>query len=366
MQTSEVDIFHRVSLAETINITDVHGDGNLTVNAGSGSTVIITTCPHHVHVPGEEHSCTHCKALVLPKSVSKPKSLSTKTEKTCHMYIDNLAMLTVEGKILKCRGIIAKLMKTKTDPDSQVSLRHAASLNAIYEGDFKKVNRLLHEVQAILPETMNETEHRLWWGNLKCLAKMREGNCDAGIVFAKEALPLLDMMAPSCITAWLLINHALILTEIAATQDDREDRQFFMKMAEKDFQHAIEHTEYEHPKQMLHSQSRVPRFAKMGLAFLYLGCKESADNFRLGTSDVSLDDIKRAKNVIDALDRDGMVCDSGQFQFMVAKTCLHYRLGSYQQAYEQAQEAKVFATKHSFGGFVKFADSIVQYLQDYK
>ncbi|KAI8504126.1 hypothetical protein Bbelb_181940 [Branchiostoma belcheri] len=356
-------MFHKLSLAETINITDVQGDGNVTVSAGSGSTVIITTCPHHV--PGDEHSCTHCRALVLPKPVGKPKRLGTKTEKSCHMYIDNLAMLTGGGKILKCRSIIAKLMKKKTDPDSQVSLRYAASLNTIYEGDFKKVSRLLREVQAILPDTVNETEHRLWWGNIKSLAKLREGKGDAGIVFAKEVLPLLDMLAPGCITAYLLINHALLLTEIAATQDDREDRQHFMKMAEKDFHHAIEHAEYEHPKQMLHSQSRVPRFAKIGLAFLYLGCKESAGNFKLGTSNVSLDDIKRAKNVIDALDRDGMVCDSGQFQFMVAKTCLHYRLGSYQQAYDLAQEAKVFATKHSFGGFVKFADSIVQYLQEY-
>ncbi|XP_078597359.1 uncharacterized protein LOC144873677 [Branchiostoma floridae x Branchiostoma japonicum] len=364
MQNREVDRLCRLSQAETINITDVSGNGNITVTAGSNSTIIIPTCCSN---KGEDHKGASCGTLlpVLPKPVSKPPRLNTKTEKTCHMYIDNLAMLTVEGKIPKCRNVIAKLMKTKTDPDYQVSLRHAASLNAIYEGDFKKVSRLLREASAILPKTTNETVHRLWWGNMKSLAKLREGNCDVGIVFAKEALPLLDMAPPGCLTAWMLINHALLLTEIAVTQED-DDRRFLVKMAERDYQQAVEHAEYEPTNQMLHSQTRVPQFAKMGLAFLYLGCTfGTLVDFSLGTTDISLEDIKRAQNLIGALERDGMACDSGRFQLMVAKVCLYYRLGSYQQALGLARKAKDFVTKHSFGGFVKFADRIVQCLQEY-
>ncbi|XP_078677906.1 uncharacterized protein LOC144914194 isoform X2 [Branchiostoma floridae x Branchiostoma belcheri] len=337
----------------------------------------MVTYPQDTQAPREDHDSTETrptsehggdsKALVplVPKPVSRPQRLHSKTLKTCYQLIDNLAKLSTEGKILECNSIVMKLMKTKTDPDSQVTLRHAASFNAINEGDVKKANRLLREAETFLPETIHETEHRLWWSRLKSLAKMREGKCAVGILFAKETLPLLDRMAPGSVTGWVLLNHARLITEIATGEDDEDDRRLLMKMAEKDFQHAIEHTENEHPKHMLQSQSRVPQFAKIGLAFLYLGCRVTGDIFTLGSSDIFLDDIRKAKNVIASLDKEEMVCNSTKFWLMMAKTCLHYRLGSYHQAYDLAQEAKVFATKHSFGGFVKLADRTVQYLQDY-
>ncbi|XP_066280412.1 uncharacterized protein [Branchiostoma lanceolatum] len=363
MQTREACSCHRLSFAETINVTDIRGDGNITVSAGSGSTIIITTCSYDVPAPEED---SRALVPVVPKPVGKPQMLNTKTQKSCRKYIDNLAMLTSEGKILKCHSTIAKLMKTKADPDSQVSLRHAASLNAIYEGEFKKANRLLREVSAILPDTRNEAEHRLWWGNLKSVVKMREGNINMGIVFAKEALPLLEAVAPGCMTAWLLLNHALLLTEIAAGQDDDDDRHFLVQRAETDYCHAIEHAENDHSKQMLNSQLRlrVSPYAKIGLALLYLGCGISGDISRLAISDVPLDQIGKAKSVIAALDRDGTVCNSTKFWLMMVKTCLHYRQGSYQQAYELAQEAKVFASEHSFGGFLNYAKNTVDFRKE--
>ncbi|XP_019633896.1 PREDICTED: uncharacterized protein LOC109477254 [Branchiostoma belcheri] len=368
--------------AETTNQTAVHGNGNVTVSTGSGSTVTITmvTYPQDTQAPREDHDSTETKptsehegqgtalvpskALVplVPKPVDRPQRWYSKT---FFKLIDDLAKLSTEGKILECYSIVMKLMKTKTDPDSQVTLRHAATFNAINEGDIKKANRLLREVTTFLPETIHETEHRLWWSRLKSLAKMREGKCEVGIIFAKETLPLLDRMTPGSVTGWVLHNHARLIREIATSQDDDDDRRLLMKMAEKHFHHAIEHTENEHPKHMIHSQSRVPQFAKISLAFLYLGCMVTGDTFRLGSSDIFLDDIRKAKNVIASLDKEGMASNSFKFWLMMAKTCLHCRLGSYQQAYDLAQNAKVFAAKHSFGSFVKLADNTVQYLQDY-
>ncbi|CAH1263466.1 Hypp2709 [Branchiostoma lanceolatum] len=138
-----------------------------------------------------------------------------------------------------------------------------------------------------------------------------------------------------------------------------------MKKAQEAYQRTIEHAESEHPKQMLHSQSRVPQLAKIGLALLYLGCRESVDISRLGFSKVSLDDLTKAKNVIAVLDKGGTVCNVSEFLLMMTKTCLHYRLGSYQRAYDLAQEAKAFATEHSFVGYLDFADRTVQFLQNY-
>ncbi|CAH1263465.1 Hypp2708 [Branchiostoma lanceolatum] len=140
-------------------------------------------------------------------------------------YIDNLAQLSAIGKVAECCSATAKLLKTKTDPDFQVSLRHAASLNAINKGNFKKANRLLREVEAFLPETTHvaswiyvvrkkkkKAEHRVRWYQQKSLIKLRQGNCDMGYVLTTEALPFIDTMAPGCTTAWLLLNHAWFLT----------------------------------------------------------------------------------------------------------------------------------------------------------
>ncbi|CAH1266091.1 Hypp3301 [Branchiostoma lanceolatum] len=361
---------------------NVQGHGNITVSAGSGSHVHVTTyCPdaqeeshsterqNSVQQTSDQNSCQcACQKKIwalVPKPVGKPQRLDTKTQKTCRQFIDNFAMLSAKGKVAQCRSIIAKLLRTKTDPDSQVALRHAASLNAINEGSFEKANRLLGEVEAFLPETCHEAEHRIRWFHQKSMVKLAEGKYKMGIVLVDEALPLLDTVAPGCITAWMLINRAWFLTEIAATEDDDSDRRFLMKTAERDFQHAIEHAENEDPKQMRHFQLRVPRFAQIGLALLYLGCRESVDNFKLGVSNVSLDDMRKAKDVIARLDKEGTVCNSGQFRFMMAKTFLYYRLGSYQQAVDLAQEAKNFATEHSFGAYANFADSTVQYLEKY-
>ncbi|XP_078673718.1 uncharacterized protein LOC144912391 [Branchiostoma floridae x Branchiostoma belcheri] len=370
--------------SETTNVTAIHGDGNITVSAGSGSTVNITTCSHDVQEddPSRRRTCTthkptqNCEQFylqpekaalleVVPKPIGKPQRLSTKTLVTCCRYIDNLAQLSALGKVAECCSIITKLLKTKTDPDLQVSLRHAASLNAINKGNFKKANRLLREVEAFLPETTHEKEHRVRWYQQKSLIKLRQGNCDMGLVLTTEALPLLDDVAPGCITAWLLLNHAWFLTEIAAGQDDDDDRRFLMRKAQEAYQRTIEHAEREHPKQMLHSQSRVPQLAKIGLALLYLGCRESVDISRLGFSNVSLDDLLKAKNVIAVLDKGGTVCNVSEFLLMMTKTCLHYRLGSYQQAYDSAHQAKDFATNCSFAGYVDFAERTVQYLQNY-
>ncbi|KAI8495544.1 hypothetical protein Bbelb_265160 [Branchiostoma belcheri] len=256
-------------------------------------------------------------------------------------------MLSAKGKVTECRQTIGKLLREKTDPDFQVSLRHGASQNAINAGNLEEASRLLREIESILPETSHETEHRLRWYHQKSFLKLRARKYDMGLLWVQKALPLIETVAPGCITGWLLVNHAWFLTEIAAGQEEEEDRRFLMKKAETDYQHAIEHAESEDPKQMLHFQSRLPQFAKIGLALMYLGCRESCDNSRLGiiSKDVSLEDIKKAKNVITSLDKEGM--------------------GSYQQAYDLALEARDFATEHSFGGFVNFANSILEYLQDY-
>ncbi|XP_066279998.1 uncharacterized protein [Branchiostoma lanceolatum] len=365
--------------AETINITTVHGDGSIVVSTGSGSTLNLPTCPHGVltenHTAGrQEHTVTHRKPSRNPKLhglqllplIGKPTRQNTKTLVTCHKFIDNLTKLSAEGKMSKCSIIIAKLMTTKTDPDFQVSLHIAASLNAICDGDFVKANRLLSGAEMYLPGTKYEAEHRIMWSCMKSVAMLRVGNYNMGIILAKEGLPLIDMVAPGCLTAWMLFNHGWLMTEIAASQADAEDRKFLLVKAEKDYQQAIEHAENEHPKQMLHSQSRVPRFAKIGLALLYLGCKESVNNCRLEISvDISSDDLRKAKNMIAALDKEGTACNLSKFFLIMAKTCLQYRLGKYQEAYELAQKAKVFATNHSFEGFLNYADSTVQYLQHY-
>ncbi|XP_019630142.1 PREDICTED: uncharacterized protein LOC109474296 [Branchiostoma belcheri] len=276
-------------------------------------------------------------------------------------------MLSAKGKVTECRQTIGKLLKAKTDPDFQVSLRHGASQNAINAGNLEEASRLLREIESILPETSHETEHRLRWYHQKSFLKLRARKYDMGLLWVQEAIPLIETVAPGCITGWLLVNHAWFLTEIAAGQDDEEDRRFLIKKAETDYQHAIEHAEREDPKQMLHFQSRLPQFAKIGLALMYLGCRESCDNSRLGiiSKDVSLEDIRKAKNVIASLDKEGMLCNISKFLLKVVKSCLLYRQGSYQQAYDLALEARDFATKHSFGGFANFANSIVNYLQDY-
>ncbi|XP_078593859.1 uncharacterized protein LOC144871824 [Branchiostoma floridae x Branchiostoma japonicum] len=359
---------------ETINITTVRGDGSVVVSTGSGSTVTITTCPKHVLE--EDHSIEQSppeegRRAFLPvvlKPVSKHQRLNTKTLVTCRKYIDNLAKLSSEGKIAKCSIIIAKLMKTKTDPDSQVALRQAASFNAIYMGDVKKANRLLLEIGTILPDTIHETEHRLWWSRLKSFAKRMEGNSEVGLILAREALTLLDTVAPGCMTAWLLIDYAWSITNIAGGQDHEDDRRFLMTKAENEYPQAIEHAENEDPKQMMHLLSRVPWFAKIGLALLYLGCREMVKSSRLGVPDmhISREDIRKAQNLLHSLEKETVVSASGQFYLMVVRTCLCYRQGEYEQAYYLAREARMFAIEHSFRGLVRFADSIIDYLQRYE
>ncbi|XP_066280410.1 uncharacterized protein [Branchiostoma lanceolatum] len=367
--------------AETVNKIKVKGDGNISINAGKNSTIVINTSPpvpeenlhHSLSSKSQQKSSKHLHfsdedklVLAVSRHVSKSPRLNTKTQVTCRKYIDNLAQLSAEGKILKCRSTIAKLLKTKTDPDSQVSLRHAATLNAINEGDFRKANRLLGEVEILLPDTRNEDEHRLRWYHQKSLIKLREGKHAAGIVLTNEALSLLDSVTPGCISAWLLINHAWFLTKVAVDEDDADERKSYMKQAEQFYQRAIEHAEREYPRQMPNFQSRVPQFAYIGLALLYLGCWQSVDNSRLGIStDVPLDDIRKANNVIAAVDKEGPVCNVSKFLLTIAKACLQYRLSNHQDAYDLAKEAKHFATEHSFSRFVDFADSLVQYLQHF-
>ncbi|XP_078592815.1 uncharacterized protein LOC144871334 [Branchiostoma floridae x Branchiostoma japonicum] len=362
--------------AETINNTTVHGNGNISINAGKNSTVVINTSPQvsekklHHSLRGKSSELQFADedelVLAVPQRVCKSPRPNTKMQATCRRYIDNLAQLSAEGKILKCSCTIAKLLRTKTDPDSQVSLRHAATLNAINKGDFKKANRLLGEVEILLPDTRNEDEHRLRWYHQKSLIKLREGKHAAGIVLTNEALSLLDTVTPGCISAWLLINHAWFLTKVAVDEDNADDRKSYMKQAEQFYQRAIEHAEREYPRQMPNFQSRVPQFAYIGLALLYLGCWQSVDNSRLGIStDVPLDDIRKAKNVIAAVDKEGPVCNVSKFLLMIAKACYQYRLSNHQEAYELAKEAKNFATEHTFSRFVDFADSIVKYLQNF-
>ncbi|XP_019631009.1 PREDICTED: uncharacterized protein LOC109474951 [Branchiostoma belcheri] len=362
--------------AETVNKTTVQGDGNISVNAGKNSTIVINTSPpvsedKHHSLRGKSGDQQPSKQLqfwsedeqsAVPRPVCKSLRLNTKTQAACRKYIDNLAQLSAQGKIQKCRRTIAKLLKAKTDPDSQVSLRHAATLNAINEGDFKKANHLLGEVEILLPDVRNEAEHRLRWYHQKSLIKLREGKHAAGILLTNEALFLLDTVTPGCISAWLLINHAWFLTKIAVDEDDADDRKSLMKQAEKFYQQAIEHADREYPRQM----PNFPQFAYIGLALLYLGCWQSVNNSRLGIStDVPLEDIKKAKDVIAAVDKEGPVCNVSKFLLTIAKACLQYRLSNHQEAYDLANEAKNFATEHSFSRFVDFADSIVQYLQNY-
>ncbi|CAH1230077.1 Hypp284 [Branchiostoma lanceolatum] len=386
----ESSLISQRSPAETINTTTFQGDahGNITISTGSGSTVNVNSCPQGVqgqHRFTGVQECTiqkssqnpqrnsrqHEKANrslvpVLPKSVGKPQRLNTKTQVSCRSYIDKLAQLSAEGKVTECHSTIDELLKTEKDPDCQVSLRHAASLNAIYKGDFKKANHILRGTAALIPDTENGAEHRLWWSRLKSVAKLRMGNYNMGIEFAKDGLCLLETVAPGCISAWLLTSHAWFLTKKAAGQHEDEDKQYLVQKAEKDYLQAIENAESEHPKQMLYFQSRLPQFGKICLALLYLGCGESADSSKLEFfKDVSVDNIRKAKNLIAAVDEEGAVCNLSLFLLMVAKTCLHYRLGSFQQAYDLALEAKDFATDNSFGGFVVIADSIAQYLKKY-
>ncbi|CAH1263303.1 Hypp2657 [Branchiostoma lanceolatum] len=397
-----------------------------------------------------EHSFTNFVKFAdnIVQPVGKSPRMNTKTQVTCRKYIDNLAQLSAEGKIDKCHRTIQRLQKVKKDPDFQVSLRHAAVLNAINEGKFEKASCLLGEAAVLLPDTRNEDEHRLRWYHQKSLLKLQQGKHAAGIQLTEEALSLVSIMAPGCISAWLLIthawfltkiaadenelndrraaslaaiyqgefekaiclcrgakafipetkhpavhrlwgshlsalarwrtgnydvgiilaedaliqsetvasgcitayphlNHAWSLTEIAAGEDDDEVRQILMKKAEKEYHHAIEHAERENPNHMVHSKSRVPLFAKIGLALLYLGCG-TVDKFRK-VSNISEDDITKARNVIAALDKDETIPNSAKCRLMLAKTFLQYRLGSHKLAYDLAQKAKAFATEHSLG-----------------
>ncbi|XP_078618723.1 uncharacterized protein LOC144886139 [Branchiostoma floridae x Branchiostoma japonicum] len=372
---------------ETINVTTFQGDahGNITVSTGSGSTVNINTSPQDVqgqHCSTEGHVCTiqkqsqnpqtysqqHKKEYsdLVPKPLSRPQRLNTKTQVSCRMFIDKLAKLSAEGKVTECQSTIDELLKTETDPDCQVSLRHAASLNTIYKGNFEKANRILRGAKVLIPYTEHPAEHRLWWSRLKSVAKLRMGNQNMGMEFAKDGLSLLDTVAPGCITAWLLTSHAWFLTKIAAGQQEDEDKEFLVHKAEKDYLKAIENADNEHPKQMLYFQSRLSQYAKICLALLYLGCGESANNSNMEFfKDVSEDDIRKAKDLIDKVDKEGTVCNLSRFLLMVAETCLQFRLESFQQAYDLALKAKEFATTNSFGGFVIIADSIAQYLKNY-
>ncbi|XP_019630971.1 PREDICTED: uncharacterized protein LOC109474919 [Branchiostoma belcheri] len=367
---------------ETIkNITTTQGDGNITVNTGSRSTVNITyfhdvseehthhkpsqtSEPHHVQLE-ESRALVPVDRLSVPKPVGRPQ----RQNKNCSHYIEFATEMSAEGKTPECIRIIDELMKIKTDPDSQVSLRQAASLVAIYQGDFEKASRLLCGAEVFLSEEVpvHEGEHILWGSHLTALAQLRAGDLEGGIVLAEDALEIAqsDTVASGCITAYPLLNHAWFVTEIAAGQDNDDIRCRLLKRAEKEYQHAIEHAKCEHPKHMLHSKSRVPLFAKIGLALLYLGCRVSVDNFRLGVSIISLDDMKKAKSVIDALDKEESLCNSAKCRLMMVKTFFQYRLGTYQQAYDLAQEAKAFATEHSLGRYAKFAEGIAKYLKKY-
>ncbi|XP_078673358.1 uncharacterized protein LOC144912240 [Branchiostoma floridae x Branchiostoma belcheri] len=359
---------------ETINITTTQGDGNTTVSTGSHSTVNIITCPHGVaeehthHEPSQTSEPHHVqleesRALVPIYSVPKPVGRPPRQNKNCSYYIEFATEMSAEGKTPECMNKIDEWMKTKTDPDSQASLRQAASLVAIYQGEFKRAKCLHHGAKTFIPETKHAAVHRLWGSHLKALAKLREGNYDVGIALAEDALTQSDTVAPGCITAYTHLNHAWSLTEIAACEDDDEARQILIEKAEKEYQHAIEHAEHEPPQHMLHSKSRVPLFAKIGLALLYLGCG-TVDKFRMA-SDISEDDMRKARNVINSLHKEGTLPNSAKCRLMLAKTFLQYRLGSYQQAYDLAKEAKAFATEHSLGRYAKFAENIGMYLEEY-
>ncbi|XP_078592814.1 uncharacterized protein LOC144871333 [Branchiostoma floridae x Branchiostoma japonicum] len=375
-------------VTETTNLITNEGDGNIIVSTGSHSTVNIT----YLHeVPEEERPAgkqehTHHKAshdsqshrpqlkkrgaLVPVDNVPTPIGKPQRQNKNCSYFIEYATEMSAEGKTEDCIIIIDELMKTMTDPDSQVSLRQASSLTAIYQGDFEKANTLLRGAKAFLSKAtpVHEVQLSLWLSHLTALAQLRAGNLEGGIILAENALKIAasDTVPPGCITAYPHLNHAWFVTQIAAGQDIDEVRRDLLKRAEKEYQHAIEHAEREHPKHMLHSQSRVPLFAKIGLALLYLGCWVSVDNLKLGISTVSMDDIMKAKNVIDSLDKEETLCkcNSAKCRLMIAKTFLQYRLGSYPLAYDLAREAKAFATEHSLGRYAKFADSICMYLQD--
>ncbi|XP_078673359.1 uncharacterized protein LOC144912241 isoform X1 [Branchiostoma floridae x Branchiostoma belcheri] len=357
----------------TTTTTTIHGNDNININAGNNSTVVVTTTPintagnstdrkteSHYNMRQEEENMFFS---LVQRPVGKFPRLNTKTQVTCRKYIDNLAQLSAEGKIYKCHRTIERLRKVKTDPDSQVSLRHAAALNAINEGNFERASRLLGEVEVLLPDTRNEDEHRLRWYHQKSLLKLQQGKHAAGIQLTEEALSLVSIMAPGCISAWLLINHAWFLTKIAADEDDTNDRRVLVRKAEKFYQQAMDHSESEYPTQMLYFQSRVPQYAKIGLAFLYLGCWQSVDNCRIGIStDLSWDDIRKAKDIVEEVQNEGSVCNKSKVLLLVVKACLQYRLGSYYEAYDLAGEAKKLAAEHSFWNLKKFADSICKFL----
>ncbi|XP_078592816.1 uncharacterized protein LOC144871335 [Branchiostoma floridae x Branchiostoma japonicum] len=357
---------------ETTNTTTIHGNDNININTGNNSTVVVTTrstntseeCCNVKTQPTPQHTCQEEENMisifsVLPKPVGKFPRLNTKTQVTCRRYMDNLAQLSAEGKIYKCEKTIERLRKVKMDPDYQVSLRHAATLNAINEGKFEKASRLLGEAEILLTDTRNEDEHRLRWYHQKSLLKLQQGKHAAGIQLTEEALSLVSIMAPGCISAWLLINHAWFLTKIAADEDNTNDRRALVKKAKTFYQQAIDHAESEYPMQMSYFQSRVPQYAKIGLAFLYLGCWQSVDSSRIGVStDLPRDDIIKAKDIIEEVQNEGPVCNKSKVLLLLAKVCLQFRLGSYQEAYDLAEEAKKLAAKHYFWNLEKFADSI--------
>ncbi|XP_078673362.1 uncharacterized protein LOC144912242 [Branchiostoma floridae x Branchiostoma belcheri] len=334
--------------AGTTNVTDIQGDGNIAVNAGSFSTITLT-----------------CHQVV-EKPFPRTARLNNRRQKLCRKMIDQLGQLSANGELQTCKRSIDRLIQATSDPDYRAALWNAAAINCINGGKMKSAREALRHVTCLLDQTENSIEHKLGRDHYLSLIYLRENKYDQGVCLTTGALQQTERLQPGCMSAWVLINHGWFYTKMAIQEQDHYDQAELIRKAIDSYMKAIDFSHEEFPGQLQDNKSRIRQFSLIGQVYLLLRCWRSVDgNYsKLGMTDqISQKDLAKAEEVLSTLEKGEPLCGICDVLYQLAKAHLYYRKKQYQEGLKEAKRAKVFAKDRSFMQYHDFADSIVKHFE---
>ncbi|XP_035669352.1 uncharacterized protein LOC118411278 [Branchiostoma floridae] len=328
--------------SDATNSNIVSGNGNTCVNIGGSNNTNTVTIKHF-----KTRKCASNKpALYAP--ICRSSRLNTKTQASCRRLTDKLAQLSDDGLLKTCQSRIQKMFRGKTKPDFKVVLHLAETLNAINEGSFMRAYTLLNKVEKLLPSTESNVEYTLRWFHLKSLAQLREGK-NAGLYLTGKALTLIDQLEPGCLSGWVLILRARLISSLVFEQQEETTEMALSKDAETLFHTAIQHAQNEFPQQMENCQSYIPQFASIGLVFLHMRFWPSLNKPKLGIpKQASPQSLEKVQKILANIDESAQTCHISKLFLMLAKASLQYGLGHDAIGDDLVKSARKLVKKHAY------------------
>ncbi|XP_078592817.1 uncharacterized protein LOC144871336 [Branchiostoma floridae x Branchiostoma japonicum] len=342
----------------TVNVTNIQGDGNISVSAGSFSNISISTC-----------TCPQ----VVEKPLPRTARLDNNWQKLCRKTLDLLGQLSANGELKKCKRSIDRLFQAIPDPDFRAALWNAAAINCINGGKMASAHEALHHVTMLLNETKNRTEHELRRDYYKSLIYLREEKCDQlfqGVGLTTVALQTTELVQVGCIRAWLWINHGWFYIKMANMQQNCYKQTALIKDAEESFVRAscIDdscHEEEEFPGQLQDKRTRIRQCALIGRVYLRLRCWRSVsvgeNDTKQGITDgIPEENIQEAQKILVSLKDREPLCGICEVLYHLAKAHLCYRFKQYPDALKEAEAARDLAINGHFKNYIDIAKSIVK------